>query len=85
MRLDTRRYRQGAAFVLFGRPEGEFDASYDLKLSAVVDGETAASLQGLRAQDAFGISVGSAGDINGDGLADVWVSTSRGFVRRGVF
>ena len=48
--------------------------SYDLKLSAVVDGETAVSLHGVRAQDAFGISVGSAWDINGDGVADLWVS-----------
>ena len=68
------RYRQGAAYVVFGRPDGDFEVSYDLKLSSVVDGETAISLPGVRAQDALGISVGYAGDMNGDGVSDLWVS-----------
>eukprot|EP00903_Cladosiphon_okamuranus_P018604 g17125.t1 len=67
------RYRAGAAFVIFGRAEGDFAASYDLKSSDVVDGTTATSFFGLRAEDALGIGVGSAGDLNGDGVVDVWI------------
>lgn len=59
--------------MVFGRPEGDFTASYDLKSADVIDGKTATSFLGLRAEDALGIGVGSAGDLNGDGVADVWV------------
>lgn len=67
------RYRAGAAYVVFGRAEGDFAASYDLSSAEVVDGKTASSLLGLRAEDALGVGVGPAGDFNGDGVADVWV------------
>lgn len=71
--------------MVFGRAEGDFAASYDLKSSDVVDGTTAASFLGLRAEDALGMGVGSAGDLNGDGVADVWVrklnTATRQFVR----
>ncbi|CAM9630564.1 unnamed protein product [Pylaiella littoralis] len=67
------RYRAGAAYVVFGRAEGDFAASYDLGSAAVIDGESAASFLGLRAEDALGIGVGPAGDLNGDGVADMWV------------
>lgn len=60
--------------MVFGRADGDFAASYDLKSSDIVDGNTAASLLGLRALDALGIGVGPVGDFNGDGIADVWVS-----------
>lgn len=59
--------------MIFGRAEGDFAASYDLKSPDVVDGKTATSFLGLRAEDALGVGVGSAGDLNGDGVADVWV------------
>lgn len=78
------RYRAGAAFVVFGRAEGDFAASYDLKSADVVDGQTAASFLGLRAQDALGVGVGSAGDLNGDGVADVWVRKRNTQERRSV-
>lgn len=71
------RYRAGAAYVFFGRAVGAFAATYDLKSSDVVDGKTAASILGLRAESALGIGVGPAGDLNGDGVSDVWVSTKR--------
>lgn len=67
------RYRAGAAYVVFGRAEGDFAASYDLGNAAVIDGKSVTSFLGLRAQDALGIGVGPAGDFNGDGIADVWV------------
>lgn len=60
--------------MFFGRAEGDYAVSYDLKTEGVVDGVTAASLLGLRARDALGIAVGAAGDMNGDGVADLWVS-----------
>ncbi|CAM9215321.1 unnamed protein product, partial [Hapterophycus canaliculatus] len=69
------RYRAGAAYVVFGKAVGDFAASYDLKSDGVVDGQTAASLLGLRAEDAMGIGVGAAGDLNGDGVVDVWVGS----------
>lgn len=69
----ARRYRAGAAYVVFGRAEEDFAASYDLGSAAVIDGESAASFLGLRAEDALGIGVGPAGDLNGDGVADMWV------------
>ncbi|CAM9448813.1 unnamed protein product [Scytosiphon promiscuus] len=69
------RYRAGAAYVVFGRATGDFAASYDLKSDGVVDGQTAVSLLGLRAEDATGIGVGPAGDLNGDGIADIWVGS----------
>lgn len=64
--------------MVFGRAAGDFAASYDLKSDGVVDGKTASSLLGLRAQDAMGIGVGPAGDLNGDGVADIWVSGDSG-------
>ncbi|CAM9964198.1 unnamed protein product [Ectocarpus sp. 6 AP-2014] len=67
------RYRAGAAYVVFGRAEGDFAAAYDLRSADIVDGQTATSLLGLRAEDATGIGVGPAGDLNGDGVPDIWV------------
>lgn len=67
------RYRAGAAYVVFGRADGDFAESYDLGSTAVIDGKRATSFLGLRAQNALGIGVGPAGDFNGDGIADLWV------------
>lgn len=60
--------------MVFGRAEGDFAAAYDLRSADIVDGQTATSLLGLRAEDATGIGVGPAGDLNGDGVPDIWVS-----------
>lgn len=69
------RYRAGAAYVFFGRAAGDFSVSYSLASSDVTDGNIASSLEGLKAEDALGASFGPAGDLNGDGVADAWVST----------
>ncbi len=55
----------GAAYILFGR-EGGFDASESL---LTLDGTDGFVLNGAFG-DASGGSVGSAGDLNGDGISD---------------
>jgi hypothetical protein len=68
-------YLRGAAFVVFGR-EGvaSFPAEFDLSslLSANGgDGSEGFVVLGVRDYDLAGHSVGSAGDINGDGVGDL--------------
>ena len=52
----------GAAYVVFGRPRGVLSL-----------GDAGARLRGLTAGDQAGYAVASAGDIDGDGYADVLV------------
>ncbi len=61
--------QHGAAYVVFGRSDG-FDST-----SALVDldGSNGFKIKGEATADRLGLSVASAGDINGDGLADVIV------------
>jgi len=60
----------GAAYVVFGKGGG-FGASIDLV--AVAHGQGGFVIQGEDAYDEAGISVASAGDINGDGFDDLIV------------
>jgi hypothetical protein len=57
----------GESYVVFGRASG-FDASLDL---ATLDGTNGFRLNGIDQYDASGYSVAGAGDVNGDGFADV--------------
>ncbi|MBF0460851.1 MAG: FG-GAP repeat protein, partial [Magnetococcales bacterium] len=57
----------GAAYVLFGRPSG-FAATLGL---SSLNGTNGFCLDGVTAGDKVGWSVSSAGDVNGDGLADL--------------
>jgi hypothetical protein len=59
----------GASYVVFGKASG-FAADVDL---SSLDGTTGFKLSGVAAGDYSGISVASAGDVNGDGFADVIV------------
>src|SRR5262245_51486038 len=59
----------GASYVVFGQASG-FAPNIDL---SSLDGITGFKLSGVAAQDRTGYSVASAGDINGDGFADVIV------------
>ncbi|MEM6715093.1 MAG: hypothetical protein AAF622_08470 [Cyanobacteria bacterium P01_C01_bin.147] len=57
----------GASYVVFGSDQG-FSASIDV---SALDGCNGFVLNGIDARDYSGISVSGAGDINGDGFADL--------------
>jgi hypothetical protein len=66
IRQDTLRTDEGAAFVYFGVPTSGVGATPDLSL------ENPANQEG----GGFGFSVEGAGDLNGDGLADLVVGAA---------
>ncbi|WGM38577.1 hypothetical protein [Caulobacter sp. NIBR1757] len=57
----------GASYVVFGRTTG-FAATLNL---STLDGTTGFQISGVAASDQSGISVASAGDVNGDGIDDL--------------
>lgn len=61
--------KTGRAYVVFGQATS-FGSSLDV---GALDGSNGFVMDGLGADDELGISVGSAGDINGDGFSDVVV------------
>ena len=63
----------GAAYVVFGSDQG-FPALVDL--AAVAQGQGGFKIQGENAGDRAGRSVSAAGDVNGDGIADLIVSAN---------
>jgi hypothetical protein len=66
---DPHGTRSGSSYVVFGKPSG-FAASIDLSL---LNGSNGFRLDGVDQFDYSGSSVASAGDVNGDGYADVVV------------
>ncbi|PUE05953.1 hypothetical protein B9Z51_17015 [Limnohabitans sp. T6-5] len=62
----------GKAYVVFGRSNN----STDIELSAVAAGCGGFVVQGQSASDVLGTSVSNAGDVNGDGLADLIVGAT---------
>ena len=62
----------GASYVVFGKASG-FAANLDL---STLDGSNGFKLSGVAADDQSGCSVASAGDVNGDGFADLIVGAS---------
>jgi len=70
---DTHGRKAGASFVVFGKASG-FAASIDL---SSLDGSNGFKLSGAAGQDRSGASVASAGDVNGDGTADLIVGAPR--------
>lgn len=62
----------GRAYVVFGKSD-----SIGINLSNVVAGTGGFVMNGVSAADMTGWSVSSAGDVNGDGLADLLVSAHR--------
>jgi hypothetical protein len=61
----------GRSYVVFGKTN---TATVDL--SAVARGQGGFAINGERSNDASGYAVSSAGDVNGDGLADLMVGAS---------
>ena len=70
---DTGGDRAGAAYVVFGEAGG-FDR--DIDLAAIAAGTGGFKIIGQAASDFAGTSVASAGDINGDGLADLIIGAN---------
>jgi Ca2+-binding RTX toxin-like protein len=66
-RVDANGYSSGASYVVFGEASG-FTANLDL---SSLDGSSGFRISGVAASDHSGLSVASAGDINGDGFADL--------------
>ena len=66
---DPHGSHSGASYVVFGKASG-FAANIDL---SSLDGTTGFKLSGAAAYDLSGVSVASAGDVNGDGFADLIV------------
>ncbi|MEA3209164.1 MAG: hypothetical protein QOE70_2221 [Chthoniobacter sp.] len=62
----------GAAWVVFGKA-GPFASSVSL---ATLDGTTGFKFTSSKAGDFIGISVGAAGDVNGDGFGDLIIGGS---------
>ena len=62
----------GASYVVFGKASG-FAANLDL---SSLDGSNGFKLSGVAAYDYSGWSVASAGDVNGDGFADLIVGAA---------
>lgn len=65
---EPRGAHSGAAYVVFGREE--FNASVDL---SALDGSTGFRIDGAALGDKAGNSVSGAGDVNGDGYADLLI------------
>ncbi|MDH4385125.1 MAG: M10 family metallopeptidase C-terminal domain-containing protein [Caulobacter sp.] len=59
----------GASYVVFGKASS-FGASFDL---STLNGTNGFKLSGVNVRDEAGLSVSAAGDINGDGFADIFV------------
>ena len=69
---DPNGSNSGASYVVFGKASG-FGAN--LNLSAL-NGSNGFQLSGVAAGDYLGFSVSTAGDVNGDGFADLLVSAT---------
>ncbi|MGE0860544.1 MAG: beta strand repeat-containing protein [Gammaproteobacteria bacterium] len=61
--------RSGSSYVVFGQRDG-FAASFDL---GALDGSNGFRLDGAAASDYSGLAVSGAGDVNGDGYADILI------------
>ena len=65
---------RGASYVIFGQKNG-FPASFNL---TTLNGSNGFTIPGLDQDNALGTSVGTAKDVNGDGLDDVLLGASYG-------
>jgi Ca2+-binding RTX toxin-like protein len=72
-RADPHGSYSGASYVVFGKADG---FSWNVDLSSL-DGTNGFKLSGAAADDLSGYSVASAGDVNGDGFADLIIGAHR--------
>ena len=75
---DAHGRSSGASYVVFGKASG-FAANLDL---SSLDGSNGFQLSGVGKYDLSGCSVASAGDVNGDGFADLIVGAPMPIRRR---
>jgi Ca2+-binding RTX toxin-like protein len=68
------RFNAGESYVVFGKASG-FAAAFDL---SAVNGNNGFRLDGVSISDLTGRTVASAGDVNGDGFADLLIGTPYG-------
>jgi len=68
-RADPNGFSSGSSYVVFGKSAG-FASAIDL---SSLDGTTGFRLDGVAAYDYSGRSVSAAGDVNGDGFADLLI------------
>jgi uncharacterized repeat protein (TIGR02059 family) len=69
---DPNGSNSGASYVVFGKASG-FASAVDL---SGLDGTTGFRLNGAAADDTSGVPVAAAGDVNGDGYADLIVAAA---------
>jgi len=67
-------FSAGESYVVFGSNAG-FSASLDL---STLDGSNGFRLDGINSGDESGVSVASAGDVNGDGIDDIIIGAQDG-------
>jgi hypothetical protein len=67
-------YQSGASYVVFGKASG-FAANLNL---STLNGSNGFKMSGAAANDRAGWPVSGAGDMNGDGFADLIISTDSG-------
>jgi len=65
----------GTSYVVFGGTTLGSNGSFDL---SSLDGSSGFAINGLATGDQLGFSVSGAGDINGDGIADLVIGARRG-------
>ena len=64
-------FQEGRSYVVFGKADGT-----KINLSDITSGNGGFAINGHLAEDQSGISVSGAGDVNGDGFADLIVGAS---------
>ncbi len=79
VRADEGGVNRGASYVVFGKTGG-FGASFDL---AALNGINGFKVSGVADNDASGRAVSAAGDVNGDGFADLIIGADSADSARG--
>lgn len=68
-------YRPGQAYVVYGSASG-FSGSMQL---STLDGTNGFAINGINQTDNCGVSVSSAGDVNGDGVSDILIGADEAY------